>query len=116
MHASYIEAGKKFPEFVTYGGRITPAGYVHVMYMATGFAIIGLIYFCTPAAPAWLTWITTIYLMIHVTIGVHVIHKLWGPEWFPYHKVMEMGTLGPIGATTVALLGMTWYALSLKYI
>lgn len=111
MHWTYVEAGRKFPEFTTYGGRLTAAGWTHVVYMGLGFAIIGLAYLCTPNPAPWLVWLTTIYLVIHVTIGVHVIHKLWGIPAFPYHKVLEAGTLVPIGAATVILLGLAWWTL-----
>lgn len=111
MHFTYIEGGKKFPEFVTYGGKLTRAGRAHVVYMGYGFAIIGLAYFCTAHPTPSLVWLTTTYLVIHVTIGVHVIHKLLAPAWFPYHGIMDVGTLAPILGVMVILGGMTWWIL-----
>lgn len=111
MHYTYIGAGRKFPEVVTYYGNLPPIFWEHLVYMSAGFAIIGLGYFCSTQPAHWLVWLSTVYLVIHVTLGVHVIHKIWAPAWFPYHKVMEAGTLGPIFGATAVLLGMTWWAL-----
>jgi len=111
MHLTYIDAGKKFPEFVTYSGKLTPAGWIHVIYMGYGFAIIGLAYLCTVHPVPWLVWTSTAYLIVHVTIGVHVIHKLWAPAWFPYHGILDGGTLGPIFGATAMILGLAWWAL-----
>ena len=111
MHYTYIGAGKKFPEVVTYYGKVPPIFWEHVVYMSAGFAIIGLGYFCSTQIPHWFVWTSTVYLVIHVTLGVHVIHKLWAPAWFPYHGVMDAGTLAPIFGSSAILAGMTWWAL-----
>jgi len=111
MHLTYIEGGKRFPELVTYGGKLTWVGWEHVLYMGYGFAIIGLAYFCTAHPTPSLVWLSTIYLFIHVTIGVHVIHKLLAPAWFPYHGIMDVGTLVPIFGVMALLSGATWWAL-----
>lgn len=111
MHLTYVEGGRRFPELVTYGGKLTWVGWEHVVYMGYGFAIIGLAYFCTASPAPWLVWVTSIYLVSHVTIGVHVIHKILAPEWFPYHGIMDAGTLVPIFGVVVLLSGATWWAL-----
>ncbi len=111
LHVSYIKGGRIFPEFVTYGGDLTAAGWTHVVYMGVGFGMIGLIYFCTKHPNPYMLWLTTVYLISHVIVGVHVIHKIWAPEWFPYDTIWDAGTLRPILGTTVILLGLTWWAL-----
>jgi hypothetical protein len=111
MHYTYVAAGKVFPEFVTYNGKMPPAFWAHVLYMGSGFAIVGLFYLCTSQPVPWLVWLTTIYLIVHVTLGVHVIHKLRHDAWFPYHGIMDAGTLAPIFGTIVILSAFTWWAL-----
>ena len=110
MHYTYIEGGKKFPEFVTYGGKMTPVFFEHVVFMGFGLGLVGLAYFCTANPSPLFIWVTTIYLIVHVTLGVHVIYKIWTPEWFPYRGI-DMGTLVPVCASTVSLLLMEWNAL-----
>ncbi len=111
MHLTYIEGGKRFPELTTYGGKLTWVGWVLLVYMAYGFAIVGLAYFCSAHSTPSLVWTTTVYLIIHVTIGVHVIHKILAPAWFPYHGIMDAGTLVSIFGVMAILSGVTWWAL-----
>lgn len=111
MHYTYIGAGKNFPEVTTYYGTLPPIFWEHLTYMGFGLTIVGLGYCCSYNPPPWLVWTSTIYLVIHITIGVHVIHKLLAPTWFPYHGILDVGTLAPIIGAIVALLGMTWWAL-----
>ncbi len=111
MHLTYIEAGKHFPEAPTYGGRLTTAGWLHFVYMGLAFAAIGLLYLCTSKPTPFDIWLTTIWLVIHVVVGVHVPLKLLKPDWFPYHGIMDAGTLAPIFASAAILLGMTWWTL-----
>lgn len=112
LHFTYIDAGKKFPEVVTYFGKLPPMFWQHVIYMGFGFAIVGLGYFCSVHPAPWLVWGSTIYLIVHVTIGVHVLHKsVLHDSSFPYHGIMDAGTLIPIVGTAAALSAMTWWAL-----
>ena len=111
MHLTYIEAGKKFPEYVTYSGKLTSAGCAHVVYMGYGFAIVGLAYLCTKSPEPTLVWLTTAYLVVHVVIGVHVPYKIFTPSWFPYHGIWDAGTLAPILGSAAVLSGLSWWAL-----
>ncbi len=111
MHWTYIAGGMKFPEAPTYDGRLTPVGWLHFIYMALALAGIGLFYLCTPKPDAFDVWLATIWLVVHITIGVHVPLKLLKPSWFPYHGAMNVDTLGPIAGAAVVLLGFSMYAL-----
>ena len=109
MHLTYIDAGKAFPEAPTYGGRLTAAGWLHLLYMGLAFAIIGLFYLGSPSK--FDVWLTTVWLVVHVIVGVHVPLKLLKPVWFPYHGIWDAGTLAPIFGSAAILVGLSWWAL-----
>jgi hypothetical protein len=111
LHWTYVDAGKHFPEFVTYNGKLPPAFWTHVIYMGSGFTIVGLLYLCTTHPASLLMWAATIYLVIHVTVGVHTIYKIWTPPSFPYHGALDISTLAPIFGTIILLSGFTWWTL-----
>ncbi|MBI2004800.1 hypothetical protein HYS79_01395 [Patescibacteria group bacterium] len=111
MHWTYIQGGLKFPEAQTYGGHLTPAGWEHVVYMGAAFAIIGLFYLATPHPDPFWVYLTAAWLWVHVVIGVHAPMKLSGATWFPYHGVLDVGTLAPVGGVAAILAGFSWWAL-----
>ncbi len=111
MHYTYVEAGKKFPEAATYGGELTPAGWLHLVYMGLALALLGLFYFMTAKPAPSDVWLTSVWMIIHVIVGVHVPLKLFKPAWFPYHGISDAGTLVPILGTTAILFGLSLWAL-----
>lgn len=111
MHYTYIQGGKVFPEAQTHDGYLTLVGWEHVVYMGAAFAIIGLFFLYTPHPDPFWVYLTAVWLWVHVIIGVHVPMKLLGPAWFPYHGVMDAGTLMPIGGVAAVLAGFCWWAL-----
>lgn len=111
LHLTYVEAGKKFPELTTYGGRLVAAGVEHLLYMGYALGIIGMFYLLSIKPAPFDVWMTTIYLVVHVVVGVHVPLKLAPPPTFPYHGIWDGGTLAPIFGTIVLTVGLSLWAL-----
>lgn len=111
MHWTYIEGGKHFPEAHTYGGRLTLVGWVHVLYMAWAFTIIGLFFvYTTDPSPFWV-YLSAVWLWLHVIIGVHIPMRLVRTTWFPYRGVLDTGAIGSIVSASAALVLFSWVAL-----
>ena len=86
MHWTYVQT--PFPDSLAWKGEgITTAGWLHVVYMGAAFAIIGLLYFCTPNPNQALVLLTGLSLGVHVVVGTHiplgVFNEFEPMEWFP---------------------------------
>lgn len=111
MHLTYIEAGRAYPDVATHGGRLTAAGWLHALYMGFALCLIGLFYLASVKPAPSDVWLATVWLVVHVIVGVHVPLKLIKPSWFPYAGIGDAGTLVPIFGATALLIGMSIYAL-----
>lgn len=94
MHWTYVQT--PFPDSLAWKGEgITAAGWLHVIYMGAVFAIIGLLYFCTPNPNSLLVLLTGLLLGIHVIIGTHVLlgvfNELAPMAWCPNLLVPPTG-------------------------
>lgn len=123
MHWTYVQT--PFPDSLAWKGEgITAAGWLHVIYMGVAFAIIGLLYFCTPSPNPPLVLLTGLLLSIHVIIGTHiplgVFNELEPMEWCPsflapptgYVVIVAWGiliamTMFAVGVSAGLLLAMT---------
>lgn len=111
MHLTYIAGGRIFPEAHTHDGYLTAAGWIHLCYMAAGFALIALFFLATPHPERADVYVMYFFLVIHVIFGVHVPLKIAEPHWFPYRGILDMGTLAPIVGSIVALSVLSYWAL-----
>lgn len=84
---------------------LTEAGWVHVVYMAVGFAVLLLYYVRAPYATYM--WAVSAAIIIHVIVGTHVPLALTRPFWYPGHPLQDMNTWAQIGGVAVLTLGVT---------
>ena len=107
MHETYKKG--KIPEAHVQYGHLTGAGWVHFVYMAAALAVLGLYYLDAEYEPSM--WAVSVLLIIHTTIGTHMVLGLVRPEWYSGRPLQSMGTWGVIGGTAVLTLGRTaWLA------
>lgn len=111
MHWTYIQT--PFPDSLAWKGEgITAAGWLHVIYMGVAFAIIGLLYFCTPSPNLPLVLLTGLLLGVHVVVGTHVLlgalNECVQTEWCPNLITPPTGYV-VLGAWGV-LIAMTMFA------
>lgn len=115
MHWTYVQT--PFPDSLAWKGEgITAAGWLHVIYMGAAFAIIGLLYFCTPSPNRTLVLLTGVLLSAHVVVGTHIplgIFNEYEPmEWCPDFLVPSTGYV-VLGAWGV-LVAMTMFAVGVS--
>ena len=90
--------------------RITPAAYVHFVFMWVALTIIGLFFLYTTGVPAGRVISAAYLLWAHVVIGTHLFLKLWPPSWFPEPPIDSITLLVWVGAA-FGLGGLAWFAL-----
>lgn len=64
-------------------GRLTPAGWIHVVYFGEAVSILIQIYLFTNAVPAIQLCLLTAYTVGHVWLGNHFKNRIDKPHWFP---------------------------------
>ncbi len=107
MHETY-KAGTIIEAHVQ-RGHLTDAGWMHLLYMAAAFAVLGLYFLDAEYTPYM--WLVSVLLIIHTVVGNHVVLGLVQPDWYPGRPLTSMGTWGTIGGTAVLTLGRTaWLA------
>lgn len=109
----YVKASLPGPH--TRNGVLTPAGYVHLVYMAIAFAVLVLFYLCTRGlTSAALFWSSTI-LLLHVIVGTHLPLRLWiratHASWFPSEPLVDATGCATIAGTVIALVALSVWAL-----
>ena len=114
LHCGVYVKGS-LPGLHTRDGVLTPAGYVHLIYMALAFAVLVLFYLCTRGlTPAVVLWSSTI-LLLHVIVGAHVPLRLWiratHASWFPGEPLVDAAGGATIAATAMALVALSAWAL-----
>jgi hypothetical protein len=108
------------PEAHAYSGELTPAGWIHLPYMAACFTVIALFYLKTSGLTSREVWITTGLLIIHIIVGTHVPLKLWAwnarlegyrADWYPVQPVIDLPTAMTVGGVALLLVLASFYAL-----
>lgn len=115
MHWTYVQT--PFPDSLAWkGDGITAAGWLHVIYMGVAFAIIGLLYLCTPSPNPPLVLLAGLLLCVHVVIGTHILlgvfNELEPIEWCPNFLAPPTGyvVLGAWGT----LIALTMFAVGIS--
>jgi hypothetical protein len=92
------------PDCLAWGGRLTPAGWVHAIYMDCVLTIISLFYFSTtvPIDPVFLISASAL-LAFHIIIGNHIQWIIWRRPWWPVTVSGIIGASIAIGGVSVAL-------------
>lgn len=80
MHVLYCM--NPLPGVHTYGKRLTPSGWVHLLYMAGAFAVILLFYFHSSGIPLSLLIVVSALLTLHVFAGTNMLLGFSTPDWF----------------------------------
>jgi len=99
IHGSLPEAHVRY-------GAVTSAGLVHFLYMAASLAILILFYICTKNLTPMVLCCVSLFLLLHMIVGTHVVLKLWAniehPTWYPAQPIVDITTTVTI--TTIALI------------
>jgi hypothetical protein len=80
LHALYSKS--KTPDPLAWKGKVTRAGYVHVLYMGMAFTVIGLLYFCTPLVDPLFLKVASSLLAFHVFVGTQMLLNIFQPLWW----------------------------------
>lgn len=106
----YVPGAIVLPEAHAHDGAPTMAGYIHIVYMAIGLAVIALFYFVTPIVAFAEAATVSAVLFVHVVIGTHAPFKIFvriaEPTWYPVGPIIDnpgLITLGIVGAVLVIL-------------
>lgn len=115
MHWTYVQT--PFPDSLAWKDEgITAAGWLHLIYMGAAFAVIGLLYFCTPSPSPVVVSLTGFLLSIHVVIGTHVLlgvlNELEPIEWCP--NVLAPPTGYVVIGTWSVIIAMTIFAMGVS--
>ena len=108
MHKMYINGGCSVPEAHTHGGKLTPAGIIHAIYMAWSLTIIFLLYFNTRGINPTFLICTSVALGIHIFIGNHMILGFIKPSWCGWDYIHSKQGWATI-LVSWAILGITCY-------
>lgn len=103
MHETYRKI--PWPEAHVRHGYLTDAGWAHLVYMAAAFAVILLYFFHAPYTP-WM-WAVSALLIVHVTVGTHVVLGLLRPAWYPGRPLENAGTWSAVSGTAGLTLLVT---------
>jgi hypothetical protein len=103
------------PEAHVHDGVVTAAGWIHVLYMAFGLAVLMLFYFSSKKLSAtFVTWIS-ILLVVHTIIGVHLPLKIWAkiaaPSWYVGQPILDIPTFCTVLGTILLICGAQAFAL-----
>lgn len=68
-----------------YNGKLSPTGWVHVLYTALALALLFLFYFFTPGIEKGVAVLVSAAVALHLLIGFgsQVLLSLRAPSWFP---------------------------------
>jgi|GEM_PF-4622064 len=107
----YLWSKNHLPDCLAWGGKLTPAGWVHLIYMICVLTIICLFYFSTTCHIDRTFLITASALMaFHITIGNHIQWVLWRQPWWP---VTIQGTIQAIVVTVGVFIALLLKCLSI---
>lgn len=98
MHRMYAQASDKVPNFLAHNQKLTPAGSIHMIYMAEILCLLLLFFFCSANLhKKEVVWISVI-LVIHTNLGV-VQPALYAGDKLTYPPVRNaiVGSLILIG-------------------
>ncbi|HUD04007.1 MAG TPA: hypothetical protein VMR73_00755 [Candidatus Paceibacterota bacterium] len=87
LHRVY--AGAKMPSAHAHNGKLTHAGRIHLLYMSSAFAILGLFYFETSHIPHVPLIIISVFLAIHIVLGNNTVLRIIKPSWWYTETVQE---------------------------
>jgi hypothetical protein len=95
MHFMYVSGGLKIPESHTYGGYLTKAGWIHVVYMAAALMILIQFYFFTPNIDPFSLKCVGLLLAVHILLGTHLvlgfILKVFPVSWVGKDYLSDIG-------------------------
>lgn len=87
MHQMYVAGGKEVPEAHAHSGRLTGAGFLHMLFMSIALAELILLFFFTPHVDHWFAVTMTVGLGIHIFLGNHFLLGLFDKfQWFGVNK------------------------------
>ncbi len=107
MHFSYLNI--KWPEAHVQNGRLTRAGWVHLVYMAGIMGVLVLFYFYTPNPSPRIVIATSALLLVHLVLGLHFVLGLIKPSWYPGRPLSDPATWITLGSSSLLLAWRTWY-------
>jgi hypothetical protein len=85
MH--FIYTLTPFPDSLAWRKEMSPAGWMHLVYQGSAFAVIGLLYFCTESVSPQFLVAASAALTVHVAIASHVLlgllDRLFSFRWCP---------------------------------
>jgi hypothetical protein len=109
-----IYAKGSLPEAHVRNGAVTSTGLVHFLYMAISLGILGLFYVCTKGLTPTYLFGVSLFLVLHMIIGSHLILKAWAnathPSWYPIQPVIDLTAGITIVGVAVVLSGASWWA------
>ncbi len=103
MHLLYVS--NNYPDPLAWGGRLTSAGYIHVLYAGAGYTIMGLLYFCTPGIDHAFLFNVSALLCLHIFVGTHMIINMIEPSWWMKTISTDKGSIVTI-LVVWALIGL----------
>lgn len=111
LHWMYIST--PFPDSLAWGGKLSIAGWLHLIYMSASFAILGLFYFATDATLANIVFVS-IVVAIHVGFGTHVVLTILNRAVFHQRKfpdrISALDTWLVLFGTWIAIGGLALFA------
>jgi len=102
----------RMPDCLAWGGRLTPAGWVHSFYMAITLTIVVLFYFHTVHIDPTFLVIVSVFIGLHIAIGNHMVLSLCAPKWWPINTLRDPGALTVTIGVWVALFFRCRYILA----
>lgn len=87
---------------------LTPAGYVHFVYMGLTLAVFAQFLFFMSDVPTILLRVTSVLLFIHVFIGTHmvlgILSKVVRLDWYPARPLLSIEGWVMVALTGIVLL------------
>jgi len=87
MHILYARGG--FPSAHAHSGKLTTAGWIHVVYMGGALAVFGLFYLYTSHVSVWFLTTVSVFMAIHMVIGNNTILRILKPSWCPRETLQQ---------------------------
>ncbi len=99
------------PDCLAWKGSLTKAGKIHLVYMTSGMAMVGMFYFHSRITSGEL-YTVSVLLSIHAFIANHKVLDIVKPYWWHRNFVADFMNWISIAAYIVPIWWRTWYLTS----
>lgn len=93
-------------------GKLTPCGWVHLLYFGEAVSTLVLIYAFTDGIPTNLLFAFTYYMSAHIWVGNHFVNRINKPHWFPEeYNFWALDAWIPVVLVLFILCSAAWWNL-----